>query len=280
MNAYFVVNTSKAQAASVALRAAELLHQDGIECCTLASEFCRNSGFILVSDEQAAIANCDFIITVGGDGTILHTVSRVGAQKKPILGVNVGRMGFLATIEPSELPLLHRVRTRNYVLDERSMLSATIQSQPEKRYIALNDIVVGKGVVSDTIRTTVHCDKTLVANYRGDGVIVATPTGSTAYSLSAGGPILDAKSNGMVVTPICAHSLNTPPMVFAAERELSITISENDGCSAYFSCDGTNNICLGTEDTITVRQAEDKTELITFGKADQLRTIDNKLKGR
>ncbi|MEG0804739.1 MAG: NAD(+)/NADH kinase, partial [Pygmaiobacter sp.] len=117
-------------------------------------------------------------------------------------------------------------------------------------------------------------------SYRGDGVVIATPTGSTAYSLSAGGPILDARSNGFVVTPICAHSINTPSMVFATERKLKIVVSENDQCAAYFSSDGTNNIRLCSMQTINIEQASYKVSLISFGEADQFKMIDKKLKGR
>lgn len=283
MNLYFVVNRSKEMASQVALQAAQLLTQAGARCFVTAAAYeeAWDQWLVPVADETAAVKSCDIIITVGGDGTILHTVARLGSgESKPILGINVGRMGFLATIEPTELDSLGRLLTGEYLLDERSLLDAQLSEEGGPGYTVLNDVVIGKGAVNDTIRCTVYCDGTQVGSYRGDGVIIATPTGSTAYSLSAGGPVLDAKSNGMVMTPISAHSLNTPSMVFAADRQLKIEISENDHRTACFSADGTNCIRLQKEDTVYVRQSKRKIRLICFKEADQLRTIDKKLKGR
>ncbi|MCI6639737.1 MAG: NAD(+)/NADH kinase [Pygmaiobacter massiliensis] len=280
MNVYFAVNEQKPTAWEVALQAARLLRSNKVNCF-LSADAPRPTGqlFHIVATEKEAAEQSDAIITVGGDGTLLHTVARLGPQCPPILGINVGRMGFLATVEPANLEPLNRLATGDYMLDERSMLEARIAGKPMV-YTALNDVVISKSEVNATIRCTVYCDSTPVSSYRGDGVIVATPTGSTAYSLSAGGPVVDARSNGMVVTAISPHSLNTPPMVFAGERQLKIEICENSRRTACFSSDGTNEIRLEKEDVVYVRQSPYKIRLVCLNEAEQLKSIDKKLKGR
>lgn len=280
--ALFVINRSKPDAPQIAIRAAQLLQKDGICCCLSQDEPLTEKEadcFELLAQEQA-LALCDCIITVGGDGTILHTVAKFGESIRPLLGINVGRMGFLATVEPAELEQLHRLAKGDYFIEDRTLLCAYSESAPQQRFYALNDIVIAKREMQDTIHCTVHCDGTPVSSYQGDGVIIATPTGSTAYSLSAGGPIVDAKSNCILVTPICAHSLNTPTMVFAANRELKIAIDESRGGNVSFSADGTNNLSLAFGENVYVHQSSRKIQLITFCEADQLKTIDTKLKGR
>lgn len=282
MKVYFVINESKPQAWEVAIEAALVLKWEGVRCITAQALPNEEAGkvFEVQKDELFAIKECDAVITVGGDGTLLHAVARFHADCPPVLGINVGRMGFLATIEPTELLRLKRLARGDYLLDERSLLEGELSGEKRCVFTALNDIVIGKSAVNETIHCTVYCDGTLVSSYRGDGVIVATPTGSTAYSLSAGGPILDAKSNCMVVTAISAHSINTPPMVFAAERQLRIEITENFKRTACLSFDGTDTVRLGETDVIHVRQSPKKVRLICFSEADQLKTIDKKLKGR
>lgn len=279
MTVCFIVNTTKAQAIPVAEEAMRLLSADGIQC--LVEKDYASETFLpyaeLVPTEQEALERSDLVITVGGDGTILHAVSRAGAIRRPILGINLGRMGFLATVEPNELEQLHRLRDGDYLIQERSLLKACWGGN---EYLALNDVVIAKGFVSHTIQYEVYCDDTQVSSYRGDGIIIATPTGSTAYSLSSGGPILDARSKGFVVTPICPHSLHTPPMVFAPDRKIKILTSENDNCSVHFSTDGTNDVRLPANAEVIVSQSKEVISLITFGEADQFKMIDKKLKGR
>ena len=225
--------------------------------------------------------DCDIVITVGGDGTLLHAAAWAARWSKPVLGINVGRVGFLATVEASELELLEKIASGEYTLDKRLMLTARISGNHPYQNDALNDIVICKGSRTNTIRFEVYCDDILVNSYRGDGVILATPTGSTAYSLSAGGPILDAGIRGILVTPICAHSLNTPPMVFSANRRIRIVTSEYGQCGgAYLSTDGRDYVALEPKDEILIDVSSKCLSLVSFYEADQFRAIDKKLKGR
>lgn len=277
----FITNKHKPDTLKVSLQAAQLLKDDGIECYLVQDALLpEEKGLFQLMPQADNLSEYDCIITVGGDGTILHTVARFGVKVPPILGINVGRLGFLATVEPAELSLLHHLASDDYILENRSLLCAQLQSISAENFHALNDIVIARGMVANTIRCSIYCDDTLVGNYRGDGVIISTPTGSTAYSLSAGGPIVDAKSNCILVTPICAHSMNAPAMVFAPDRILKIVVSENDKCDARFSADGTNELILEAEDTVFVHQSSHHIKLISFCNTNQLKTIDTKLKGR
>ncbi len=277
MKILFIVNIAKESACRCAERAEEILTREGAIC-----RHCAASAFGGPFAEQAEqlLQDCDLAITIGGDGTLLHAAAQAARCEKPVLGINVGRLGFLATVEEGELEQLSRLVRGEYVLDRRMMLSARIEGSTVYRSDALNDVVVSKGARTNTIRFEIYCDGTLVNSYRGDGVIVATPTGSTAYSLSAGGPILDARIGGILVTPICPHSLNTPPMVFSADRSLRIVTSEQEEGGAYLSTDGRDYIALGQKDEILIGLSDKNLSLVSFFEADQFRAIDKKLKGR
>ena len=145
---------------------------------------------------------------------------------------------------------------------------------------ALNDVVMTKGRLQQAVDFSIYCDDILVEHYRGDGVIVATPTGSTAYSLAAGGPILDSQTKGIVVTPICPHSLASPAMVFAQERKINLCVGQVADEEVFISCDGDAGYSVKAGATAEVRLSDQVVQLITFSKADQFQAIDQKLRGR
>ena len=145
---------------------------------------------------------------------------------------------------------------------------------------ALNDVVVTKGRLQQAIDFSIYCDDILVEHYRGDGVIVATPTGSTAYSLAAGGPILDSQTKGIVVTPICPHSLTSPAMVFAQERKINICVGQVIDNEVFLSCDGVAEYPLSAGSTAEIRLSDQIVQLVTFSRADQFQAIDQKLCSR
>ncbi|MEF9968929.1 MAG: NAD(+)/NADH kinase [Ruthenibacterium sp.] len=231
--------------------------------------------------EETCFKQCDVIITVGGDGTILHTARRGFGYHKPMLGVNLGRLGFLATVEADELEAkLTRLVKGAYTLDMRNILKVETGGGSSFCQTALNDVVIAKTDISQTIDIAVFCDTILVNHFQGDGVIIATPTGSTAYSLSAGGPILDAHIAGIVVTPICAHSMHSPPMVFSAERKLRVCVKSPHTNGALMSCDGMEDRPISVGDCVDVSLSDASIALICFNEADQFEAIDKKLKGR
>ncbi|MEG2595670.1 MAG: NAD(+)/NADH kinase [Ruthenibacterium sp.] len=231
--------------------------------------------------EEACFAQCDFIITVGGDGTILHTARRGFGYHKPMLGINLGRLGFLATVETNELEVkLARLVNGEYTLDVRNILKVETGGDASFCQTALNDVVIAKTDISQTIDIAVFCDTILVNHFQGDGVIIATPTGSTAYSLSAGGPVLDAHIAGIVVTPICAHSMHSPPMVFSAARKLRVCVKSPHTSGALMSCDGMEDRSIEGGEYVDVSLSDAYVALVCFNEADQFEAIDKKLKGR
>lgn len=227
-----------------------------------------------------ALLCCDVIVTVGGDGTILHAALQCLDYKKPLLGVNLGRMGFLATVEVDELDKLERLAAGAYTLDRRAILTASVQGHNALTQYALNDVVLFKQGVAQTVDVRIYCDEILVNRYLGDGVVIATPTGSTAYSLSAGGPVLDARIDGLVMTPICAHSMHSPPMVFSAHRKLRIVLESPGAADAFLCCDGQAEVPIASGDSVDVSLSNRYISLVCFNEADQFEAIDKKLKGR
>lgn len=217
MTVYISPNPGKEQAADTARRAAQLLLMQGAVVLMRddLKESCYVEGVQYLPLEEC-LQRTDVILTIGGDGTILHEANFTLQYQKPILGINIGRCGFLATCEVDEMEEKLAALVRGeYMLDSRMLLYVRVLGEDGWEGHALNDVVVTKGRLQQAIDFSIYCDDILVEHYRGDGVIVATPTGSTAYSLAAGGPILDSQTKGIVVTPICPHSLTSPAMVFA-----------------------------------------------------------------
>lgn len=263
------------------MRAAALLQQEGAEVLLSQQSraFCEVPGAVYMPGNDCH-RQADAVVTVGGDGTILHEAPLAMPWKKPILGINVGRCGFLATCEPDEMPeKLRRVAAGDYQLDARALLEARSPTAGWQEY-ALNDVVVAKGPLQQTIDVEILCDDILVEHFCGDGVIVATPTGSTAYSLAAGGPILDSQTKGMVLTPICPHSLYSPAMVFAPERKLTVRMAGTAGQQAGVSCDGRTGRELHRDSGVEVTLSDERVFLISFGRADQFMAIDQKIRNR
>ena len=231
--------------------------------------------------EKECLQQADVILTIGGDGTILHEANLTLEYKKPILGVNLGRCGFLATCEISEMEAkLSAVARGEFSLDNRMLLFVRVLGHDGWEGHALNDVVVTKGRLQQAIDFSIYCDDILVEHYRGDGVIVATPTGSTAYSLAAGGPILDSQTKGVVVTPICPHSLTSPAMVFAQERKINICVGQVIDNEVFLSCDGAAEYPLSAGSTAEIRLSDQIVQLVTFSRADQFQAIDQKLRSR
>ena len=183
---------------------------------------------------------CDFIMVVGGDGTILRIAGQASLYEKPVLGVNCGTVGFMSELEPDELELVKSVKDGNFTLDDRSMLDIQVfNSINEEVYstVALNEAVVTKGFFNRVIPLSVIVDGQEVFQFSGDGVIVTTPTGSTAYSLAAGGPILAPSSDCLAVTPICPHSLTIKSFVISAASIVTV-MPEYKGHQVFLSPDG------------------------------------------
>lgn len=282
MTVYLVFNAARSSALATAREAAQVMLQAGITVLVDSAhawQFDRAETFRALPPEQALQA-CDVVVSVGGDGTMLHTARRIFYCEKPLLGVNTGRLGFLTIVENDELDKLARLPKGEYTVEHRSVLSASCKGGLPEDCLSLNDIVLFKRDVGKPIDLHIYCDDVLVSRFRGDGVIFATPTGSTAYSMSAGGPILDARLGGILVTQISAHVLRSPPMVFAPERTLRVDLHTEPEAGVILSCDGQYMGQPANDAQIIIRQARHTVPLVQFEDADQLKSIDKKLKGR
>lgn len=281
MTVFLIPNLKKEQAVAVTSAVITKLRTIGV---TVLLELALKPKFetqpVTFSSKEQAFAACDIVITVGGDGTMLHSAHDCMEYGKPLLGINLGRMGFLATVEANELEKLERLIKGDYTIDKRAMLAVEATGRNPFLQHALNDVVLSKTGISQTIDVKIYCDDILVNSYQGDGVVIATPTGSTAYSLSAGGPILDAHIAGIVMTPICAHSLHSPPMVFSAGRKLRVEVDSRTQTNAFISCDGRKDEQISCGDIVKVSLSNQFISLVCFNEADQFEAIDKKLKGR
>ena len=206
----------------------------------------------------------DLIICFGGDGTILHMAKAATRQNVPILGVNIGTMGFMAELESTELSQLARIANGDYTVDERMMLDVTVHRDMDIIFhdICLNDVAITKGAVARIVHLAVKCDGVQAMECGGDGIIVATPTGSTAYSLSAGGPIVEPDAHSILVTPICAHDVASRCMVASEKRVVTVGLTKNARRNAYLSVDGGKALRMNMGDIATIKKSPFTTKLV------------------
>ena len=230
----------------------------------------------------------DCAIVLGGDGTIIQTANDLMTREIPILGVNLGTLGFLAEIEEHNVEeALDRLFQDDYRIENRIMIEGDILSNPErpealenKRGYALNDVVIARKGFSRIISLGIYVNDELVDNFLGDGVIISTPTGSTAYNLSAGGPIIIPKADVMVITPICPHSLSPRSIVVSAEDTIEIVVGKSkktQEAEAIATFDGKLVIDLGTDDSVVIRKAKYNTKLIKLSRSGMYEILRSKL---
>lgn len=204
------------------------------------------------------------VVCFGGDGTILHMAKAATRHNVPILGVNMGTLGFMAELESGELSLLQKLASGEYTLDERMMLDVTVHRDRDIIFhdICLNDVVVTKGAVARIVHLNVRCDDVQAMECNGDGVIFATPTGSTAYNLSAGGPVVEPEAANILITPICAHNMVSRSIVASDKRVITASLVKNSRRSAYLSVDGGKAFRINAGDVATVKKSTLTTKLV------------------
>lgn len=204
------------------------------------------------------------VVCFGGDGTILHMAKAATRQGVPILGVNIGTMGFMAELESGELSQLSRLATDDFTVDNRMMLDVTVHRDRNIIFhdICLNDVVITKGAVARIVHLSVNCDNVQAMECGGDGIIVATPTGSTAYNLSAGGPIVEPEAHSILITPICAHDVASRNIVASDQRVITVSLTKNARRNAFLSVDGGKALRMNMGDTATIRKTNLTTKLV------------------
>ena len=219
---------------------------------------------VVLTELNHELRDADLLVCFGGDGTILHASKAATKAGIPVLGVNIGTMGFMAELEASELHRLPQLATGDFTLDNRMMLDVTVQRDRDIIFhdICLNDVVVTKGAVARIVYLSVECDGTQAMTCGGDGVIVATPSGSTAYSLSAGGPIVEPDARNIIITPICAHDMVSRCVVASDRRVVTVRMAQNARRNAYLSVDGGKALRLNMGDVATIRKSRLETKLV------------------
>jgi NAD+ kinase len=225
-------------------------------------------------------SKADVLLVLGGDGTMLHAARLAAERSIPILGVNMGGLGFLTEVRLDNLyPSLERVFANDYVLDERLMLRTHIHRQGETvaQGVVLNDVVISKGTLARMIELKIAIEERFVTNLRSDGLIVSSPTGSTAYSLSAGGPIIDPAVQSLILTPVCPHTLTHRPLIVPGNVKVDLTLTSRDD-GAMATLDGQVGVSITQGDTVTIHTSENRTRLIRFPESNYYDVLREKLK--
>ena len=213
---------------------------------------------------ETAIPQADFVISLGGDGTILRIARQAALHKVPLLGINIGHVGFMTELEREEIGLVQKVLQEEYTIDSRMMLELSILRDGHMVYsqTALNDVTVTKHNPFHVISLDICADSVPVTSFQGDGVVISTPTGSTAYSLAAGGPVIEPSAENIEVTPICPHAMQAKSFIFSPEREIAVTASGRDGGVVCVAADGDGGLEVHPEDVVIVRRSKLDTRLI------------------
>ncbi|HYO75574.1 MAG TPA: NAD(+)/NADH kinase [Thermoanaerobaculia bacterium] len=256
----------------------------------------RGRGLDVIFDEDTAAATgdskpslskqelgsrSDLLITFGGDGTLL-SVARHAPDHVPIVGVNMGTLGFLTEIQVEEFPkVLEQVLDGQFDVEPRVTFTVSVSGpgrDSSKRYRVLNDCAINKSAVARIIEMRVSVAGLFVSTFRGDGLIVATPTGSTAYNLSAGGPIIYPTMNAVVITPICPHMLTNRPLVLPDELDIEISLATPDSKDIFLTLDGQEGFEIGDRDRVCVRKSEERVLLVQSPDKNYFDVLRNKLK--
>lgn len=233
----------------------------------------------LAVDDAQFKARVDVAISLGGDGTLLSTARYLAGTEKPVLGVNLGQLGFLTDVELGLLPEgIELLLTGQYHLEKRTMLETAVirQGQEISRHSALNDVVIAKGAIARLIRLKTYVDDKYVSTFPADGLIVSSATGSTGYSLSAGGPLVHPTLPVIVITPICPHTLGARSLIIADDQQVKVIVQANHS-EMLLTVDGQRGVNLWPDDTIIVRKAPYVTNLIKVSGRDYFEVLHTKM---
>lgn len=289
MKLALVVNDKKTEAVKCAARIIKMFSEEGVlvgmnrlNMTAMEKDTEGVTDGVFCFENHRLLAEwCDFAVTVGGDGTIIHMAKHAALAGKPIVGVNVGRVGFAAELEPYEISELKKIILSDYNTEKRMLLEISVkkggEESAEKKYIAVNDAVVTREGLSRIVDMEVFLNGESFCRYRGDGVLFSTPTGSTAYSLSAGGPIVDPKMSCIIMTPLCPYSLFSRSVVLSDQARLSLKVHSPDNSTGFLTIDGQESEEILDDDVITVRCSEVSLSMIHLKDKNFYRLLKEKL---
>ena len=283
MKTAVVVNLSKEEAISCAGEISLLMLSNNSDVFMLSecAPFYKGVKVSYTDTIEDLFRICDIAITVGGDGTIIHAAKYAARFDKPLIGVNVGRLGFAADIEIDGISELTRILDGDYSVEERVLFDVeVIKNGVSKNYLAVNDAVIARGQLSKIIDLQVTLDNEEIAKYRADGLLFSTPTGSTAYSLSAGGPIIAPQLDCILMTPVCPHSLFSRSVIFEGNSVLTVSVKIPDECCCVLTIDGEKNVDILADDIVKIKKSDLKLKFVSINKRNFYRKLNEKLKER
>lgn len=254
-----IPNDRSAQATDLTAQVCQRLKNAGAEVLAIACE----GGLPSSTEIASRLGGCSLAIALGGDGTIMHVAKAAATVGCPVLGINGGHLGFLAGLEQDELAALDGLLDETYCEEDRTLLRVTVQKEDgEHTFLAMNEAVVSRGAVSRLVDLHIAGNGQEILSCCGDGAIIATPTGSTAYSLSAGGPVVDPSVACMLLTPVCPHTLDSRTRILPSDSVLTVTASAADGGETFITVDGEENVAFTAADRVIIRQADETARLI------------------
>lgn len=241
------------------------------------------AGEVLYTSADQMFAEADIAVVLGGDGTILAVAGEVSKHDIPVLGINIGHFGFLAEIEPCAIKASFKhLLAGDYKIETRMMLQADIRREKSffGSFHALNDVVIARASFSKLLNLKTMVDGHPLDSFVSDGIILSTPTGSTAYSLSAGGPILDPALGAILITPICPHTMHARSVVLPSDKEIVVELGSYGGHDSFVNIDGKKGVTISEGDTVTIKRSPYTTKLIKITCDTFYETIRRKLKER
>ena len=269
-------NLDKPGCSEVVEKLSVILNKEGIK--SYIPDTIVAAGYIPLPEEELYKV-ADVIITIGGDGTIIRYAKAAAKYNKPVLGINAGRMGYLANLEQNELELISKLKEGNFFTERRMMLTVNVveNGQTVGEYTALNDAVITGGFISRIIDVSANVAGDSIS-YRADGIIISTPTGSTAYSMSAGGPIIDPLMQSMCITPICSHSLAAKPILMSANSTIKLKAFSKKRTEIFLTVDGRKVCSVKPYTEIYIKKSPEFVQLIRLNNRSFYKTLSYKFK--
>lgn len=278
-----IANSVKDRNFVVSHRIAEYLRNNGKECLMLQDMGEEQNASYHYTDPDRIPDDTQCIIVLGGDGTLLQAARDVVDKDIPLFGINMGTLGYLAEIDQHSIyPALDRLMSDRYTIERRMMLSGTVYKNDKLAVsdVALNDIVIGREGPLRVVRFNNYVNGTFLNSYKADGIIVSTPTGSTGYSLSAGGPIISPAASMILMTPLAPHTLNTRSIVFSPDDRITVEIGEGRDQNqehGMASFDGDTSVSMVTGDRIVITRSKKDTRIIKINNISFLETLREKM---
>ena len=271
-----IINPKKEHAFTVAREITDLL---GADAALLSYKGAPVPDTQILDSAEEVIRSCDAAVTVGGDGTIIHHAKYAALYDKPLLGVNLGRVGFVANIEPDELSELRKLITGDYRVQRRMLLDIEkSRGGVSRSYTAVNEVAIHRDSLSSMVDISVDLDGERIISYRADGMLFSTPTGSTAYSFSAGGPVIEPEMRCILLTPVCPHALSSRQVVFGEDAVLTASVHPAYTLKCYMTVDGQDYVPISSDDRITVRKSQRELQLIILKEKNFYTLLNEKLK--